>query len=282
MAAGALLITEAGGLVGDLEGNENYMEKGQIVAASPENLQPAAAAHPAACHRENEIGLMPLPCIAELRMTRPVPVRARKPRKYIMKLCLSIVLAFLCGVALAQETTIVRLRGEVAKLDAPKLVMKERSGKIIDMIVAGRSSVAEVIPTDITTIQPGSFIGTAAMSTSGRATAGPGSRRISRKPHAVSGEGHYPWDLKPDSTMTNATVADLARSPQGRTLTLRYKDGEKKVIVPDGVPVVTFRPGDRSLLVPGAKAFIVAEPQEDGTYIVKRLLVGRNGFQPPM
>ena len=96
-----------------------------------------------------------------------------------------------------------------------------------------------------------------------------------------TGEGHYPWDLKPESSMTNATVANLARSSDGRTLSLRYKEGEKTVIVPDGIPVVTLRPGDRSLIVPGAKVFIVAEPGDD-QFTVRRLMIGRNGFQPPM
>ena len=81
--------------------------------------------------------------------------------------------------------------------------------------------------------------------------------------------------------MTNATVAELARSANGRTLILRYKDGEKTVLVPDGVPVVTFRPGDRSLIVAGAKVFIVAEIG-DGQFTVRRLMIGRNGLTPPM
>jgi hypothetical protein len=136
------------------------------------------------------------------------------------------------------------------------------------------------MPTDITSVQPGSFVGTAALP---RADGKLVSLEVVVFPEAArgTGEGHYPWDLKPDSSMTNATVADLARSSDGRTLTLRYKGGEKTVIVPDGVPVVTLGPGNRSLIVPGAKVFIVAEPN-DGQFIVRRLMIGRNGFQPPM
>ena len=138
----------------------------------------------------------------------------------------------------------------------------------------------EVLPTDITSIQPGSFIGTAAMP---RADGKLESLEVVVFPEAARGvgEGHYPWDLKPESSMTNATVAELARSPNGRTLILRYKDGEKTVIVPDGVPIVTFRPGDRSLIVPGAKVFIVADESDD-QFTVRRLLIGRNGLTPPM
>ncbi|HYJ19102.1 MAG TPA: hypothetical protein VEW72_08010 [Burkholderiales bacterium] len=197
-----------------------------------------------------------------------------------MKRHLLIFLALCCGVASAQDTTIVRLRGEVQSYEAPKLVIKERSGKLITMTLPEGLPIAEVIPTDITTIQPGSFIGTAAVP---RPDGQLHALEVVVFPEAArgSGEGHYPWDLKPDSTMTNATVADLARSPQGRTLTLRYKEGEKKVIVPDGVPVVTFRPGNPGLIVPGAKVFIVCELTDDN-YSPRRFIIGRNGLQPPM
>ena len=197
-----------------------------------------------------------------------------------MKRYLILLLALACGAAAAQNNPPVRLRGTVESFTAPNLVIKERSGKILTLILPEETGIAEVIPTDISSIQPGSFVGTAAMP---RADGKLESLEVVVFPEAArgTGEGHYPWDLKPESSMTNATVADLARSPNGRTLTLRYKDGEKTVIVPDGVPVVTFKPGDRSLIVAGAKVFVVAEPKDD-QFIVKRLLIGRNGFQPPM
>ncbi len=197
-----------------------------------------------------------------------------------MKRPLIALLVLVCGVATAQGSPPVRLRATVESYAAPILVIKERSGKVISLTVPDETGVVEVIRTDITSIQPGSFIGTAALPrVDGRLEA----LEVVVFPEAArgSGEGHYPWDLKPDSSMTNATVADLARSPNGRTLTLRYKDGEKTVIVPDGVPIVTFRPGDRTLIVPGAKVFIVADVSDD-QYTVRRLLIGRNGLTPPM
>jgi hypothetical protein len=197
-----------------------------------------------------------------------------------VKRLLIVLLALACGVAAAQGTPPVRLRATVESYAAPLLVIKERSGKVISLILPEETGVVEVIPTDITSIQPGSFIGTAALP---RADGKLEALEVVVFPEAArgSGEGHYPWDLKPESSMTNATVADLARSPNGRTLTLRYKDGEKIVIVPDGVPIVTFRPGDRSLIVPGAKVFIVADVSDD-QFTVRRLLIGRNGLTPPM
>ena len=96
-----------------------------------------------------------------------------------------------------------------------------------------------------------------------------------------SNEGHIPWDLQPGSTMTNATVAELVATPQGRSLKLRYKDGEKTVVVPDNVPVVTFKPGDRALLVAGAKVVVTAQLR-DGKPTALRANAGRDGFAPPM
>jgi hypothetical protein len=197
-----------------------------------------------------------------------------------MKRYLILSLLFACSAAVAQDNPPVRLRGTIESFAAPVLVIQERSGKVLTLTVPEETRVAEVLPTDIASIQPGSFIGTAALPRpDGKLEA----LEVVVFPEAArgTGEGHYPWDLKPESSMTNATVARLARSPNGRTLTLRYKDGEKTVIVPDGVPVVTFRPGDRALIVPGAKVFIVAEPKDD-QFTVRRLLIGRNGFAPPM
>jgi hypothetical protein len=197
-----------------------------------------------------------------------------------MKWHLIVWLALVCGIATAQSTPPVRLRATVVSYAAPNLVIKERSGKVMSLTMPDETGVVVVIPTDITSIQPGSFIGTAALPRpDGKLEA----LEVVVFPEAArgSGEGHYPWDLKPDSSMTNATVAELARSSNGRTLILRYKEGEKTVIVPDGVPIVTLRPGDRTLIVPGAKVFIVADVSDD-QFIVRRLMIGRNGLTPPM
>jgi hypothetical protein len=197
-----------------------------------------------------------------------------------MKHGLILLLVLACGTAAAQGNP-VRLRGTVESFSAPKLVIKERSGKLITLTLPEETGVAEVMPTDISSIQPGSFVGTAALprAADGKLEA----LEVVVFPEAArgAGEGHFPWDLKPESSMTNATVADLARSANGRTLILRYKGGEKTVIVPNGVPIVTLGPGDRSLIVSGAKVFIVADTDDD-QFTVRRLLIGRNGFQPPM
>ena len=199
----------------------------------------------------------------------------RSPKRYLI-----LWLALTCGTATAQINPPVRLRGTVESFAARGLVIKERSGEVFTLLFPDETGIVEVIPTDITIVQPGSFIGTATLP---RADGKLVALEVVVFPEAArgTGEGHFPWDLKPDSSMTNATVSNLARSSDGRTLSLRYKDGEKTVIVPDGIPVVTLRPGDRSLIVPGAKVFIVAEPVDD-QLTVRRLMIGRKGLEPPM
>ena len=97
-----------------------------------------------------------------------------------------------------------------------------------------------------------------------------------------TGEGHYPWDLRPQSTMTNANVQQIVTAVDGPTLTLKYKDGEKKIFVPADAPIVTYVPGDKADLKPGAKVFILAAKQTDGTLQGRAWRVGRDGVTPPM
>src|SRR4029079_12688718 len=95
-----------------------------------------------------------------------------------------------------------------------------------------------------------------------------------------TGEGHRPFDFVPQSTMTNATVAEAAASPDGERLQLRYKEGEKTIVVPPGTPIVSLKPGDRSLLVPGAAVALTAH-ELAGQATATRISAGRNGFAPP-
>jgi len=97
-----------------------------------------------------------------------------------------------------------------------------------------------------------------------------------------TGEGHYPWDLQPQSTMTNANIEQVVSAVDGRTLRVKYKDGEKKIFVPATTPIVVYVPGDQGDLKPGAKVFIVAVKQPDGTLQGRAWRVGRDGVTPPM
>jgi hypothetical protein len=98
-----------------------------------------------------------------------------------------------------------------------------------------------------------------------------------------TGEGHRPWDWMPNSTMTNATVAHMVKSVEGEEINLQYKDGEKKIVVTPNTTIVTYVPGDKSEVKPGAKIFIAAaSKKEDGTLEAPTISVGRDGITPPM
>ncbi len=174
----------------------------------------------------------------------------------------------------------MRLRATVQSLAGNSLVVKERSGEVITLTLADNFAVSEVLPIELTALTAGSYVGAASMpQPDGTLTA----LEVLVFPEAArgTGEGHFPWDLQPGSTMTNATVGDVAATPQGSTLKLRYKGGEQTVVVPPGAPVVTFKPADRSLLVPGARVVLTAQLRE-GRPVALRALAGRNGFNPPM
>ncbi|MEO8248713.1 MAG: hypothetical protein ABI589_05025 [Burkholderiales bacterium] len=178
----------------------------------------------------------------------------------------------------------VRIRGTLVSADAQKLVVKDRSGETLTLARAAEMPISEVYPIKLEDIKKGSYVGTAAMpQPDGTQKA----IEVLVFPEAArgSGEGHRPWDLQPESTMTNATVANLAPAPAsvsgGRELKLSYKGGEKTVIVPPDVPIVSFKHADDSLLVPGAKVLITAQ-DKNRTPTALRVLAGRDGFAPPM
>ncbi|MDM0123431.1 hypothetical protein [Variovorax arabinosiphilus] len=178
----------------------------------------------------------------------------------------------------------VRIRGTVVYADTNKLIVKDRGGEVVSMARVPNLPVSEVYRIKLADIKQGSFIGTAAMpQPDGTQKA----LEVLVFPEAArgTGEGHFPWDLQPQSTMTNATVADLAAAPAsvrgGQQLNLSYKGGEKTVIVPPNVPVVTFKPATDALLTPGAKVLVNAQ-ERNGTPTALRVIAGRNGFTPPM
>jgi hypothetical protein len=179
---------------------------------------------------------------------------------------------------------LVRIRGTVVYNDTKQLIVKDRGGEVVTLARAADLPVSEVYRIRLSDIKQGSFVGTAAMpQPDGTQKA----LEVLVFPEAArgTGEGHFPWDLQPQSTMTNATVADLAASPSsargGQQLKLSYKGGEKVVIVPANVPVVTFKPGSDALLTPGAKVLVNAQ-ERNGTPTAMRVIAGRHGFTPPM
>lgn len=205
-------------------------------------------------------------------------------KTHLIRYCAILTLSVAAIGAAAQEASSsaapIRLRGTIDQVDGTRITVKTRGGESITVVLADALTFQEVSPVDIAAIQPGAFIGTAAVP---RADGSLESLEVVVFPEAArgTGEGHSAWDLQPQSTMTNATVTQLVRSAQGRELTVRYKDGTKQIHVPDGVPIVTFTPGERDLIKPGAKVFAVVAIR-NGQATATRLVVGRDGFAPPM
>jgi len=173
----------------------------------------------------------------------------------------------------------VRLRGRLASVAPDRLVLKTREGEVVDLALGAGLVVTEVYPIELSALRAGSYIGV------GATPQADGSQRaiaVTVFPESARGtaEGHRPFDLAPQSTMTNATVANLAAAPEGRRLQLAYKEGQQTIVVPPGTPIVSFRPADRSLLVSGASVSLTAQVLE-GKPTVQRINAGRDGFALP-
>ena len=179
----------------------------------------------------------------------------------------------------ASASPVVRLRGKIESVSATGMRVRERGGELIDVALPADLVVNEIYAIALSDIKPGSFIG------AGAVPQADGEQRaiaVTVFPEAMrgTGEGHRPFDFVPQSTMTNATVADVVSAPDGRKLQVRYNGGEKTIVVPPGTPVVTFKPTDRSLLVPGASVSLSAQAV-NGQPTALRISVGRNGFAVP-
>ena len=189
-------------------------------------------------------------------------------------------LVFVTTTALAQER--VRVRGTVESVDGNVLTVKTREGQDVKVKLPDNARVLGIDKASIDDIKQGSYIGVSAMPQ-------PDGSQKALHVHifldAMRGvaEGFGPWDVKPNSTMTNATVDNMVTGTDGRNITVKYKDGEKKIIVPPDAPIVKYVPGNKDALKAGAKIFIVAAvKQPDGTLEAPNVSVGLNGLTPPM
>src|SRR5258708_9199491 len=176
-----------------------------------------------------------------------------------------IGLLLIAAPSFAQSPPTQRIRGRVESIDGTMLTVKSREGQSVMIMLAPDYAVTAVVPITLDKIAAGNYVGAASMP---QADGTQKAIEVLVFPEAArgSGEGHYPWDLQPQSMMTNATVAEVAAKPQGRELTLNYKGGSVKVVVPPEAPIVTFQPGDRSLIVPGAGVLVGAAKAADGSF----------------
>jgi hypothetical protein len=180
----------------------------------------------------------------------------------------------------AQTPVTTRIRGDIEALDGQDIHIVSRSGQNVSLRLAGDLQVQGVAPISIDAIKPGSFIGSAAVAQpDGTLRA----REVHVFPEAMrgTGEGHRPFDLGPESTMTNGTVGDVVGS-SGRTLKVGYKGGEKTIVVPPETPIVTYEPGSRALLVKGAHVIVFATEGPGNSLTATRIAVGKDGLVPPM
>jgi hypothetical protein len=194
---------------------------------------------------------------------------------------LGAAVLFLATASFAQQPQTVRVRGTVEAVDGAMLSVKARDGSDLKVKMADNVNVVALVKASLADIKPGSFVGSTAMPEqdgSWKAV------EVHIFPEAMrgTGEGDRAYDYKPKSTMTNGTVGDAVTKVSGSTMTLKYKEGEKKIeVVPETV-IVTYVPGSKDELKPGAKIYIpAATKQEDGTLTTARINVGR-GIAPPM
>jgi len=190
----------------------------------------------------------------------------------------AVLLAFASTVASAQAP--VRIRGQITGLDGNVLSVKSRDGKDVKINLADNASVVAAKKITMADIKPGDFVGPASKRLPDGSLEAISLQLFPANLRGVVPEGHTPWDLEPGSMMTNATVANMVKVKSGRELTLEYKGGSQKVLVPEGIPMFTTVPADRSLLVPGAYIFTTARPGADGTLSAARVTVSKDGVRP--
>jgi hypothetical protein len=181
----------------------------------------------------------------------------------------------------AQAADKARIRGVVESLSGDTLMVKSREGKDVTIRLKPGWAVNGIVNASVTDIKPGDFVGIASVPTD---TGINGALEVLIFPAAMkgTGEGDYGWDLKPKSSMTNATVASAVTSVNGPTLSLTYKGGEKKISIPPGTPVVTLDNATKDDIKPGAGVIINGTTNGDNTIESDRVLVGINGVIPPM
>jgi len=201
-----------------------------------------------------------------------------------MPIAMRLVFIVLCSAAFAAPAFAenVRVRATIEQIDGRVLHVKDRGGEKLRVRLADGARVTGLKKISLADIEPGTFVGSAAVpSADGNLIA----LEVHLFPESMrgTGEGHRPFDLQPNSTMTNATVSDAVMGKDGKTLTVKYKGGEKKIVVPPAAPVVTYVPGSVNDLKPGVQIVVSGGMRAaDGTIEASRVNYGQDGLTPPM
>ena len=184
------------------------------------------------------------------------------------------------ALAFAQQAQTVRLRGTIEKVDGNTLTLKTRDGEA-KLSLTGDARIVAVVKATMADVKEGTFLGSAAMPQ-------PDGSQKALEVHIFpeqmrgSGEGHRPYDPVPNSTMTNGAAAGaIVEGVNGTTMLVKYKDGEKKIVVPPNTPIVRYEIGGKGDLRAGAHATVMAGGKKsDGTFEATRINVGRDGVVP--
>jgi outer membrane lipoprotein SlyB len=191
-------------------------------------------------------------------------------------------LAVICATTAFAQSPPTRIRGQIEKVDGSTLTIKARDGSMMNVKLSDDARVTAMTKASVADIKAGSFIGVTAMPEADGTQKAIGLHIFMDSQRGVVAEGFRPWDREPGSTMTNANVDTKVSSVDGDTMVVKYKDGEKKVIVPANTPVVAFTPGNKDDIKPGAMMIIMgAQKQADGSFTATAINVGR-GVAPPM
>jgi hypothetical protein len=170
-----------------------------------------------------------------------------------------------------------RIRGQIEKADSGTLSLKQRDGSMLNVKVAEDARVAALVKASLDDIKNDSFIGVAGMPRPDGSIEAFSVHIFLPAQRGVVADRHFDWDAKPGSTMTNAYVASSVKEKDGQTLTLKYKDGEKKIIVTPATAITAVAPGNKEELKPGAQIIIMAsDKQADGSVLAKTLYIGRS------
>lgn len=191
------------------------------------------------------------------------------------------LLALAATTVLAQAPQPYRLRGTVEKIEGTALTVKTYAGNTVHVTLSDNYAVMGIRKASASDIDTTKYIGT---TTLGERDGAMVALEVHIFPEAMRGvgEGHRDWDLRPNSKMTNAAVANVVGMGKDRVMTVKYKDGEKKVLVTDATAVVSYAPAERSALKAGAAVFVIAEKRADGSVSAARVNVGLDGQAPPM
>ena len=188
--------------------------------------------------------------------------------------------AILFASAAAQSQAPSRVRATITGLDGNTLSVKSREGQDLKIELAPNATFAYMKKVNLADVKPGTPLGTTAVKDAD-------GKLVARELHLfnpdrpIPNEGHRPGDLEPNSTMTNATVSSVALANRGTELTLTYKGGEQRIMVPADTPIVIAVESDRSVIVPGEYAYIAVTAGADGKLTATRLQVSRDGVRPP-